>query len=968
MAMVAMLGHGFSSCWPIHQAHDVSFSHSMSHSSVDLWIMMPHIRRSVGSVAIVPSSGLSGDGESRIYDLRYCSSHLRGASRNVRLMLSPLQAATLHFSQSLVSPKNSDSTLRTSNVNPDIEGSIEPEQSNSVKSGKVRTTLAQFKALRPVHFKASLESPKKRHLKRYTTLAGQLAGEGHMLEFAKLLEMLADAGLDKEIFTSKLDSSQLDAGLTLLLSRKQLDLFVHVMKKLTKAGYTAWEFAGKGSREVLTDELLLLLESGRTEYCVKVIESLTECGFLVKKLIDPARVIASCAKSRDLELAHRFVKLLSRNPWHYNLMIREFSYHHELQSSFDVLDIMKELGVAPDLYTYRALMDSCGRCNEPSKAAVVFEAMLKDGFKPNIFIYNSMMNVNVGDLDEVQRYYEHMQGAGITADLATFNILLKAYAASGRADLAAGLYFHIQQTGELSLDVVSYSTLINVFGRAKMWEEALRVKVDMLDAGITPNVVTWTSIIGACATAGLVEQSFREFDEMLKAGCRPNVNCYNMLLQACIMADQVERAFQLFQEWKQTGRIRSFTELVNHPDPLTRTHELIAVTDIFPKPSPSLNDYQNEAVADMDNENWSVRYARCKPNLVTYNCMMKACGSAPERIRSLMREMKKLSLVPDVKSWSILLDAYGTKGDLEGSLAALEEMRAYGFKPDVIVYTALMKACVQANQPDKAFEIFSEMKASGVRPNAVTYNTLLRGHRNNGQFYQVQRALALYEEMREAGHVPNDFILQGLIKEWAEGLSNSPSSSSSASEVDSEKGFLEYTEALVHKVAVHARGDSNAYTIDLHGLSKGEARTAVLAVLRIIKERYLLGSPVEEDLIIITGMGRRSEKGVPVIRDVVLGVLQKELGLRVLSVLSDAPERQDLNTQVVEDSEIAEMEDINPTESDRLKRRQGVNEIVEIRPRRPINSGRLKVTKESLNAWLGRKVAQTITDPQSLSY
>ena len=69
----------------------------------------------------------------------------------------------------------------------------------------------------------------------------------------------------------------------------------------------------------------------------------------------------------------RFVILLSRNPWHYNLMIREFSYHHELQSSFDVLNIMKELGVTPDLYTYRALIDSCGRCNEPSKAAVVFE-------------------------------------------------------------------------------------------------------------------------------------------------------------------------------------------------------------------------------------------------------------------------------------------------------------------------------------------------------------------------------------------------------------------------------------------------------------------------------------------------------------------------------------------------------------------------------------------------------------------
>lgn len=39
------------------------------------------------------------------------------------------------------------------------------------------------------------------------------------------------------------------------------------------------------------------------------------------------------------------------------------------------------------------------------------QTMLKDGLKPNTFVYNSMMNVNVGDLDEVQRYYQHMQVA-----------------------------------------------------------------------------------------------------------------------------------------------------------------------------------------------------------------------------------------------------------------------------------------------------------------------------------------------------------------------------------------------------------------------------------------------------------------------------------------------------------------------------------------------------------------------------
>lgn len=68
-----------------------------------------------------------------------------------------------------------------------------------------------------------------------------------------------------------------------------------------------------------------------------------------------------------------------------------------------------------------------------------------------------------------------------------------------------------------------------------MWEKALRVKADIIEAGVTPNVVTWTSIIEACATAGLVERVFQEFDEMLSAGCCPNVDCYNALLQACVM-------------------------------------------------------------------------------------------------------------------------------------------------------------------------------------------------------------------------------------------------------------------------------------------------------------------------------------------------------------------------------------------------------------------------------------------------
>jgi len=192
--MVAIVGHGLGipnmGLLPIHH---ISFSHSIAHSSVnsmDILYIMPYLRRSCcTSGTTTPNIGLSA--EPRIYgDFWFSSlSHLRGGSRNVRLLLSsPLHAATVQISQSLIIPKTSDSsTLRTSNMNPNSGGANELEPPG--KPSKDRSPLVQFQALKLAGLKESLQSTKKRKVKHYTILAGRLAGEGHMLEFIKFLEV-----------------------------------------------------------------------------------------------------------------------------------------------------------------------------------------------------------------------------------------------------------------------------------------------------------------------------------------------------------------------------------------------------------------------------------------------------------------------------------------------------------------------------------------------------------------------------------------------------------------------------------------------------------------------------------------------------------------------------------------------------------------------------------------------------------
>ncbi len=82
---------------------------------------------------------------------------------------------------------------------------------------------------------------------------------------------------------------------------------------------------------------------------------------------------------------------------------------------------------------------------------------------------------------------------------------------------------------------------------------AIRIKQNMLKAGVSLNMVTWSALISACANAGLVEQAIQLFQKMIVAGCEPNSQCCNTLLHTCGEARQYDRGLNKFEysfKWK----------------------------------------------------------------------------------------------------------------------------------------------------------------------------------------------------------------------------------------------------------------------------------------------------------------------------------------------------------------------------------------------------------------------------------
>ena len=71
---------------------------------------------------------------------------------------------------------------------------------------------------------------------------------------------------------------------------------------------------------------------------------------------------------------------------------------------------------------------------------------------------------------------------------------------------------------------------------------------------------------------------------------------------------------------------------------------------------------------------------------------------------------------------------------------------------------------------------------------------------------------------------------------------------------------------------------ADARCVDLHGMSVLEARAAVLCVLAMLQQQYRDTGAIGHDCTIITGRGRGSRGGEPVVRTEVVALLGR-LGL-----------------------------------------------------------------------------------------
>ncbi|KAK8919243.1 Pentatricopeptide repeat-containing protein [Platanthera zijinensis] len=777
-----------------------------------------------------------------------------------------------------------------------------PPPASQSADGKLHHLLCRSLPLTINQHGSSSAPTTTRLLSHYAHLASKLVLSGRLNEFLTIAESIltsdAITAAESAGFMARIEAKFFSEGISAVISDGRLVDVLDFLGSADKLGIKPLPLLVGSAIKAFEAESRRLIHQRRLEEFVRLMEILAGYGLFINDVSNPGATIKLFVEQRQPEMAVRYANLFPQFRLLVCSIIQEFGKKKDKFSATRTYKAFSENFEDITMFMHRKNIDSGGLHEVPSGSGYIYisvEGLLAKNVTPNIFIFNSLMNVNCHDLSYTLNVYSHMQILGVTADMTSYNILLKACHKSRRVDLAQKIYKEAKQValdGAFKLDIITYSTMMKVFADAEMREMAFKIKDEMRIAGMHPNVVTWSILISACSNAALIDKAVRIFEEMLLAGCEPNAHCYNSLLYACVESCQYDRAFRFFSTWKEVGFEVNLNQGRKHVIPF-------------------------------------------KPTVATFNILMKACGTDHFRAKALIKEMKMIGLSPNHISWSILIGIYGNSYDMKGALQALRTMRDTGIKVDVVAYTVAIKACVQNGNPRVAFSLFEEMKRYQLKPNWVTYKTLLRARSQYGSLLEVQQCLAVYQDMRKAGYSSNDYYLKELLEEWCEGVISSNSPKKSLDSIDKRFNVNNSKKlgCLLEKVATILQKDMDEYqAIDIRGLTKVEGRIVVLSVLRMIKENYQHGKLIQDDVTIILGVGDESELSVVNDREVkhsIIRVLQDELGLHVLT----GHKSHESGSAFVKKPALA---------ADRTARR-------------PRDSGFLKVSKESIHEWLQRK-------------
>ncbi|KAJ3109277.1 hypothetical protein HDU97_007771 [Phlyctochytrium planicorne] len=396
----------------------------------------------------------------------------------------------------------------------------------------------------------------------------------------------------------------------------------------------------------------------------------------------------------------------------YSVYLQSILALGSLKKAEDVLQKMNSNQIEKDVVLYTILIDGIGKLGELEQTNLIYKEMVEAGIKPTEVTLCALLHSHCinGDMEGAKNIFDHFPQLGFKMNLVCFNIMIKGYGRTGDLDAAKAVFEEMLRFAVIPA-VTTYNTLIAAHVRARDYDGAMQWYERLLNSGIEPSLVTFNILINANARRYNMIGALDAYNELIRKGLKPDDATFSSLMSGYARRGEVENALKVAEVAKQS--IRSGTAHILG----SKSVGIIPHNPMMP---------HNILIKS---------YSRTGKLMAIVEEYESATGQDAE-ITSEDFE----PAVPDVRTFDILVRAFGRHGDVANAKRWFNEALRFGVMPDTRLYNALMAAFVKVGDAASAIAVQKHMEREGVETDTFTFTLLLQAHSSpNGK--ERQRGL-----------------------------------------------------------------------------------------------------------------------------------------------------------------------------------------------------------------------------------
>ncbi|KAF9350311.1 hypothetical protein BGX26_011487 [Mortierella sp. AD094] len=327
-----------------------------------------------------------------------------------------------------------------------------------------------------------------------------------------------------------------------------------------------------------------LVAHGRMPDALRILRELTEAANVPLTTQIYNVFLTQYARGGQIEKARRVLdRIISEKlplvDGSFNPLIRAYLEQEDYDKVEEIAELMKRHGILPSKATFNIMINSTKNSGNLPGAMALYERMIVEGVEPDVWTYNTLLDILIGRLAPVQDSYRNkgylrevtdeqfqeyvpriekllleMKARGVKPDVVTYGKLIHQYVLLRDIEQAEMLLHEMVKSG-ISPNGFALNTLMNGFTLIEDMDKAVELFRRMRKYGVEADATTFTTLIKGYANMKLysLAQDFANSLQQQSPRIRMDQYCLNTLMQLAQKSHQPGMALDFFEMMRGRG-------------------------------------------------------------------------------------------------------------------------------------------------------------------------------------------------------------------------------------------------------------------------------------------------------------------------------------------------------------------------------------------------------------------------------